>query len=115
MIVVVYILIWYLLQENKNDLLQIICAYGVMPIPERGSGMVFQPHEHLQSIRYLRPSFSDLLSVAGSAGSLDTNVHDPIKSAEVRICVISFIIFSNVLFFPQLFLSKNVNFRLMHG
>ncbi|KAK9756829.1 hypothetical protein RND81_01G123500 [Saponaria officinalis] len=68
-------------KDNKHDLLQIVCAYGAMPIPERGSEMVFQPLEHLQAIQYTRPSLSDLDS---TVSYLDTDVHDPIKSAEVN-------------------------------
>ncbi|KAL9239078.1 hypothetical protein vseg_013430 [Gypsophila vaccaria] len=68
-------------KENKNDLLQIVCAYGAMPIPEQGSEMVFQPLEHLQAIQYTRPSLSDLHS---AVSFLDTDVQDPIKSAEVN-------------------------------
>ncbi|XP_074268698.1 uncharacterized protein LOC141592043 [Silene latifolia] len=68
-------------KDNKNDLLQIVFAYGAMPIPERGSEMVFQPLEHLQAIQYTRRSVSDLESVDSF---LDTDVHDPVKSAEVN-------------------------------
>ncbi|KAL8494449.1 hypothetical protein ACS0TY_025311 [Phlomoides rotata] len=42
-------------RENKNDLLQIICGYHCLHLPERGSKIRFQPLEHLQSIEYQRP------------------------------------------------------------
>lgn len=47
-------------KENKNDLLQIICGYHALPLPPRGSELVFQPLEHLQSIEYRRPPVSPL-------------------------------------------------------
>ncbi|KAK6937709.1 uDENN domain [Dillenia turbinata] len=47
-------------KENKNDLLQIICAYHSLPVPSHGSEIVFQPLEHLQAIEYRRPSISAL-------------------------------------------------------
>ncbi|PON54584.1 DENN domain containing protein [Trema orientale] len=47
-------------KENKNDLLQIICGYHALPLPARGSELVFQPLEHLQSIEYRRPPVSAL-------------------------------------------------------
>ncbi|KAL0390876.1 UNVERIFIED_CONTAM: hypothetical protein Scaly_0444700 [Sesamum calycinum] len=47
-------------QENKNDLLQIICAYHCMHLPERGSEIIFRPLEHLQAIVYRRPPVSSL-------------------------------------------------------
>ncbi|XP_050208072.1 uncharacterized protein LOC126657431 [Mercurialis annua] len=46
-------------KENKNELLQIVCGYHSLPLPQRGSKIVFQPHEHLQAIWYRRPSVSD--------------------------------------------------------
>ena len=67
-------------QENKNDLLQIVCAYGALPIPPRGGEVVFQPLEHLQAIQYKRFSMSDL---GIDESDLDSELHDPIKSAEV--------------------------------
>ncbi|XP_031501970.1 uncharacterized protein LOC116265490 isoform X2 [Nymphaea colorata] len=45
---------------NKNELLQIVCAYHALPLPLRGSEMVFQPLEHLQPIKYCRPDVSAL-------------------------------------------------------
>ncbi|KAL0418603.1 UNVERIFIED_CONTAM: hypothetical protein Sradi_1273800 [Sesamum radiatum] len=47
-------------RENKNDLLQIICAYHCMHLPERGSEIIFRPLEHLQAIVYRRPPVSSL-------------------------------------------------------
>lgn len=47
-------------KENKNDLLQIICGYHAMPLPQRGNRIVFQPLDHLQAIEYKRPPTSDL-------------------------------------------------------
>ncbi|XP_006854448.2 uncharacterized protein LOC18444210 isoform X2 [Amborella trichopoda] len=45
---------------HKNDLLQIVCGYHQFPIPSRGEEIVFQPLEHLQPIRYSRPSVPSL-------------------------------------------------------
>ncbi|XP_038716859.1 uncharacterized protein LOC120010208 isoform X2 [Tripterygium wilfordii] len=47
-------------RENKNDLLQIVCSYHALPIPARGSEIVFRPLEHLQAIEYRRPSVEAL-------------------------------------------------------
>ena len=68
------------MQENKNDLLQIVCAYGSHPIPQRGSEVVFQPLEHLQAIQYKRCSISEL---GIDESPLDIESCDPIKIAEV--------------------------------
>jgi len=64
-------------------MLQIICAYAAMIIPELGSDIVFQPLKHLQAIQYKRPSVSDL---GIGENSLDTD-NNPIKSAEVGFYV----------------------------
>ncbi|KAK2986348.1 hypothetical protein RJ640_026612 [Escallonia rubra] len=47
-------------RENKNDLLQIVCSYHAMPLPTRGSEIVFQPLEHLEAIEYTRLPVSSL-------------------------------------------------------
>ncbi|KAH6771308.1 DENN domain-containing protein [Perilla frutescens var. hirtella] len=47
-------------RENKKDLLQIVCGYHCLKVPERGKEIVFKPLEHMQSIEYQRPSLSDL-------------------------------------------------------
>ncbi|KAM7271491.1 hypothetical protein ACFE04_030705 [Oxalis oulophora] len=48
-------------RENKNDFLQIVCAYHSLHIPQRGEKIVFQPLEHLQAIEYMRPPVSALV------------------------------------------------------
>ncbi|KAF5179359.1 DENN (AEX-3) domain-containing protein [Thalictrum thalictroides] len=47
-------------KEHKSDLLQIICCYHARPIPPHGEEMIFQPLDHLQSIKYSRPAISCL-------------------------------------------------------
>ncbi|GAV84174.1 DENN domain-containing protein [Cephalotus follicularis] len=47
-------------RENKNDLLQIVCGYHALHLPERGCDVVFQPLAHLQPIVYRRPHISAL-------------------------------------------------------
>ncbi|PPS00969.1 hypothetical protein GOBAR_AA19701 [Gossypium barbadense] len=47
-------------KENKNDLLQIVCSYHALALPQRGSEIVVQPLEHLQAIEYVRPPISAL-------------------------------------------------------
>ncbi|XP_068665495.1 uncharacterized protein [Aristolochia californica] len=47
-------------KENKNDLFQIVCGYHALPLPPRGSEVVFQPLEHLQPIKYSRPGLPAL-------------------------------------------------------
>ncbi|KAJ8422064.1 hypothetical protein Cgig2_031785 [Carnegiea gigantea] len=66
-------------KETKNDMLQIVCAYAAMTIPERGSDLVFQPLKHLQAILYKRPSVSDL-GIGENSFNMDNY---PIKSAEM--------------------------------
>ncbi|KAL2893508.1 DENN domain-containing protein 4C [Bienertia sinuspersici] len=68
-------------KENKNDLLQIVCAYSSLPIPQRGSEVEFQPLEHLQAIQYKRCSVSDLRI---DESALDMKSSNPIKSAEIN-------------------------------
>jgi hypothetical protein len=41
-------------------LLQIVCGFHALPLPERGSELVFQPLEHLQAIQYRRPPIAAL-------------------------------------------------------
>ncbi|XP_022157514.1 uncharacterized protein LOC111024191 isoform X2 [Momordica charantia] len=43
-------------RENKYDVLQIVCGYHSLPVPERGCELLFQPLEHLQTIQYRRPA-----------------------------------------------------------
>lgn len=64
-------------KENKNDVLQIVCAYHSQPLPLRGSKLVFQPHEHLQPIEYLRPPVSAL-------GIYEKYLHPSIISSQVK-------------------------------
>lgn len=47
-------------RENKYDVLQIVCGYHSLPVPERGCELLFQPLEHLQSIQYRRPAIASL-------------------------------------------------------
>lgn len=68
-------------KENKNDLLQIVCAYGSLSVPRRGNEVIFQPLEHLQAIHYKRCSVSDL---GIDESSLDIELCHPNKSAEVN-------------------------------
>ncbi|KAL1143210.1 hypothetical protein V6Z11_A11G146600 [Gossypium hirsutum] len=51
-----FILDWA--RENKNDILQIVCAYHALSIPPQGKEILFQPLEHLQAIEYVRPPVS---------------------------------------------------------
>lgn len=66
-------------QENKNDLLQIVCGYHALPLPELGSELVFQPLEHLQAIEYRRPPVAAL--------GLHAKYIDSLEEAEVLLCV----------------------------
>ncbi|XP_059626112.1 uncharacterized protein LOC132269098 isoform X2 [Cornus florida] len=69
-------------RENKNDLLQIVCGYHAMPLPARGSIVVFQPLEHLQAIAYRRPPVSAL---GLSEKYLDRKLLDSLEAAEVNL------------------------------
>ncbi|KAF5741809.1 hypothetical protein HS088_TW10G00815 [Tripterygium wilfordii] len=63
-------------RENKNDLLQIVCSYHALPIPARGSEIVFRPLEHLQAVEYRRPSVE--------AFGIPGKYLDSIEAAEVN-------------------------------
>ncbi|CAH9132864.1 unnamed protein product [Cuscuta epithymum] len=47
-------------KENNNELLQIVCSYHSLPLPSRGSNIVFHPLEHLPRIKFKRSSISEL-------------------------------------------------------
>ncbi|KAJ8559351.1 hypothetical protein K7X08_003409 [Anisodus acutangulus] len=68
-------------RENKNDLLQIVCSYHSLPLPPRGSKIIFQPLEHLQAIEYERISVSEL---GISEKHLGTRMNDPNDVATVN-------------------------------
>ncbi|XP_056686888.1 uncharacterized protein [Spinacia oleracea] len=68
-------------KENKNDLLQIVCAYDSLVVPPRGNKVVFHPLEHLQAIQYKRCSDTD---IGIDEISLDIDLCDPTMSAEVN-------------------------------
>ncbi|KAM7496158.1 hypothetical protein LguiA_020572 [Lonicera macranthoides] len=69
-------------RENKNDLLQVVCRYHAMPLPPRGTEIVFQPLQHLQAIRYKRPPVSDL---GISEEYLNLKMKDSQDPAEVNL------------------------------
>ncbi|XP_043706121.1 uncharacterized protein LOC122655827 isoform X2 [Telopea speciosissima] len=64
---------------HKNELLQIVCGYHALPLPARGSEIIFQPLEHLQPIKYLRPAIS-VLDFGGNYP--DTKLQDSLEAAE---------------------------------
>lgn len=68
-------------RENKNDLLQIVCGYHALPLPQRGSELVFHPLEHLQAIMFRRPPVS---SLGLCEKYIDSKLHDPLEVAEVN-------------------------------
>ncbi|KAL0437318.1 UNVERIFIED_CONTAM: DENN domain-containing protein 5B, partial [Sesamum radiatum] len=69
-------------RENKNDLLQIICAYHCMHLPERGKEIIFRPLEHLQAIVYRRPPVSAL----GLCDKyLDLEMKDSKEASQVKL------------------------------
>ncbi|KAJ9543328.1 hypothetical protein OSB04_023035, partial [Centaurea solstitialis] len=45
-------------REHKNNFLQIVCGYHVLPVPHYGGKLVFRPLDHLQTIEYYRTAFS---------------------------------------------------------
>ncbi|MCD7467426.1 hypothetical protein HAX54_004847 [Datura stramonium] len=68
-------------RENKNDLLQIVCSYHSLPLPPRGSKIIFHPLEHLQAIEYERISVCEL---GISEKHLGTSMNDPDDIAKVN-------------------------------
>ncbi|KAE9460746.1 hypothetical protein C3L33_07349, partial [Rhododendron williamsianum] len=69
-------------RENKNDIIQIVCGYHAMPLPTRGSEIVFQPLEHLQGIEYRRPPVTAL---GLSERYLDQKFQHSLEGAEVNL------------------------------
>lgn len=68
-------------QENNNEALQIICRYHSLPVPSRGSEIIFHPLDHLQPFRYNRPGVSSL----GLSGTYsDVELSYPSEVDEVR-------------------------------
>ncbi|KAG0458658.1 hypothetical protein HPP92_021786 [Vanilla planifolia] len=58
-------------EAHNNEALQIVCGYHALPVPPRGGEIIFQPLEHLQPIKYCRPSASSL----GIAVNCDIDKH----------------------------------------
>lgn len=80
-------------KEHNNDLLQIVCCYHALSLPPYGGEIVFQPLEHLQAIKYIRPAISSLglhgvppdIELQGSLGSTEVNVR--LATAEEAFCL----------------------------
>ncbi|XP_057964070.1 uncharacterized protein LOC131155149 [Malania oleifera] len=68
-------------REHKNGLLQIVCGYHALPIPARGSEIVFRPLEHLQAIEYRRLPISAL---GFNEKYLDMVLQDSLEPSEVK-------------------------------
>lgn len=81
MIAIYILFLCSLRQENKNDIIQIVCGYHAMPLPTRGSEIVFQPLEHLQGIEYRRPPVTAL---GLSERYLDQKFQHSLEGAEVQ-------------------------------
>ncbi|WCJ38232.1 DENN (AEX-3) domain-containing protein [Euphorbia peplus] len=69
-------------REHKNEPLQIVCGYHSLPLPERGSEVVYQPLEHLQAIKYRRPTTSGLHFSQFSDNCVMSEVNLKLASAE---------------------------------
>lgn len=63
-------------KAHDNESLQIVCGYHALPLPARGSEIVFHPLEHLQPIKYCR---AGLLSLG-----LDSSENDPSCSSDAN-------------------------------
>lgn len=69
-------------KANNHGSLQIICEYGKLPLPPRGSIIYFHPLEHLHPLEYCRPG-ERVLHVSGS--SLDLrSCSSKLEAIEVR-------------------------------
>ncbi|KAG8370845.1 hypothetical protein BUALT_Bualt13G0025700 [Buddleja alternifolia] len=69
-------------KENKNDLLQIICGYHSLHLPERGGQVLFQPLEHLQAIEFRRPS---ICALELCDKFLDLKLNDSKEASQVKL------------------------------
>lgn len=67
-------------EESRNDFIKIVRSYKDLPVPARGSEIIFHPLEHLHAIQYRRPAVSDL---GLEVGLLDLEFQDPSALAEV--------------------------------
>ncbi|TQD87462.1 hypothetical protein C1H46_026974 [Malus baccata] len=75
-------------RENKNDLLQILCGFHALPLPQRGSELSFQPLEHLQATEYRRPSVAALGFDENSVDSFeDPGVNVLLAAAEEALAL----------------------------
>ncbi|XP_073300145.1 uncharacterized protein [Primulina huaijiensis] len=69
-------------RESKNDLLQLVCGYHSIPMPPRGSQIIFRPLEHLQATEYRRPPISAL---GLCENYLDMEMKDCKKVTQVKL------------------------------
>lgn len=79
-----------LLQANNNEPLQIVCGYHALPLPPRGGEIIFNPLEHLQPIKYCRPSVSSL----GFDGISNAVPSSPKQVIEVKSAICTATLFS---------------------
>lgn len=80
----------FLLQDQNNDLLKIVCGYHSLPLPPRGTEMIFQPLDHLQPIKYRRPRVSEL-ELYGSCANVE-RYGSSLELAEVRPLVLHVVV-----------------------
>lgn len=104
---------WFLQQENKNDLLQIVCSYHALSLPSRGSELIFQPLDHLQPIKYGRPGISALglgekyFNIEPGGSSIEVaKVKSIVNDLDIQLFFSHFIIFMKNVFLKTAFFDK---------
>uniref|UniRef100_A0A1D1XYC1 DENN domain-containing protein 5B n=1 Tax=Anthurium amnicola TaxID=1678845 RepID=A0A1D1XYC1_9ARAE len=71
-------------KANNNEELQIVCSYHSLPIPRRGSEIVFRPLEHLQPVKYSRSGVS-ALGLSGTYSDIELSYPSEIDEVNARL------------------------------
>ncbi|CAA7390636.1 unnamed protein product [Spirodela intermedia] len=71
-------------KENNNEALQIVCRYHSLPVPLRGSEIIFHPLEHLQPFRYNRPGVS-ALGLSGTYSDVELSYPSEVDEVNARL------------------------------
>ncbi|MQL71321.1 hypothetical protein Taro_003630 [Colocasia esculenta] len=71
-------------KANNNEELQIVCGYHALPIPLRGSEIVFCPLEHLQPVKYSRPGIS-ALGLSGTYSDVELSYPSEVDEVNARL------------------------------
>ncbi|XP_078427691.1 DENN (AEX-3) domain-containing protein isoform X3 [Wolffia australiana] len=71
-------------KENNNEALRIACRYHSLPVPPRGSEIIFQPLEHLQPFRYIRPGVA-ALGLSETYSNVEISYPSDVNEVDARL------------------------------